>query len=204
VASRFSPRLQVLAGTSVLLAGCSFLVDFVERAAPDASEAGSPQDGSVTPMVDAVADRGDDSVPVSDAGIDRPITRDGTGVDEAQCANPCQKRDNGWYCGGDMLNCPAPSNDLYRCVADAVADVTHCVNGGGCLYLPNGHPDTCDPCFQKTNGTYCGHDFIGIVPQTSMDQNANFLFGCQGGRTQVGSKACPNNCSGTPGNAACN
>ena len=198
--------MRLLTFAPVLLAGCSFLVDFVEKAAPDASEAGVAQDGSVTPPADALADRGADvGGPLADAAADRPITRDASGVDAAQCANPCRHRENGWYCGGDMLDCLAPSNDLYRCTADAVADVTHCLNGGGCLYLPNGHPDTCDPCFGKPNGTYCGHDFIGIVPQTSMDENAKFLFACVGGRTEVGpTKPCPGTCGGDPGSAACN
>ena len=205
--ARLSRRLRLLAGTSAFLAGCSFLVDFVEKATPDAADAGAAfAEGSAAPMADAAVDpSGDAAAPVPDATSDRPITRDGSGVGEAECANPCRQRENGWYCGNDMLACLAPSHDLYHCMADAVADVTVCVSGAGCLYLPVGHPDTCDPCGGKADGRYCGRDFIGIVPQTPMDQNANYLFVCSGGQAQLASKPCPGPCtSATPGTATCN
>jgi hypothetical protein len=205
VAARLSRRLRLLAGTSALLAGCSFLVDFVEKATPGVLDAGGALEASATPPADAADDPGREAaMPPGDAAIDRPITRDGSGVGEAECANPCRQRENGWYCGNDMLACLAPSNDLYRCMADAVADVTVCVNGAGCLYLPLGHPDTCDPCSGRADGRYCGHEFVGAVPQTPADQNANYLFVCNGGRAQLASKPCPGLCAtGAPGNATC-
>jgi len=191
-----------LAVTGAALVGCTFLVDFVTKDTPGECDGSDCLDATRADGSDDVVSDG----PARDVGA--PDAADGGSkdgrVDAPQCANPCRNRENGWYCGTDTLFCLAPPDDLYHCIGDATADVTHCATGAGCLQLPAGHPDTCDPCPGKQDGTYCGSDFPTVVPQTSTDKNAIYLFACQGGRISLQSKACQTGCSGTPPNAACN
>jgi hypothetical protein len=49
------------------------------------------------------------------------------------------------------------TNDLVTCVAGGKATcVKHCPRG--CVVMPTGHDDVCDPCFGKDNASYCGRD----------------------------------------------
>ncbi len=183
----------------VALSGCTLLVDFVTKDSPratcdggDCLDASSAADGAPDTA------RSDAGPPVGDAAFEKSLSD--ARVDAAQCPNPCRSRDDGWYCGNNGLSCIAPADQLYLCERDAVADVTVCTSG--CVPLPNGHPDTCDPCFGKANGTYCGKD-LPIVPHVAgVDRNDIYLFDCKGGQTTTASQACPTACSGSP-NAKC-
>jgi hypothetical protein len=188
---------------AALLAGCSLIVDFVAKDLP--SDGGDDEASPLDVVVEASDE--DTTVPPDapdvDAGTDS--SRADVRVDSAQCPNPCRNRINGWYCGTDMLYCLAPADDLYHCVADASADVTHCGQGAGCVQLPVQHPDTCDPCPGKGDGTYCGRDLASVVPHVpGDDKNDIYLFACQGGRISLASKACITDCTGAPPNAKCN
>jgi hypothetical protein len=184
-------RTATVAAAALGLSGCTFLVDFVTKDQPDVlCDGGACQDATF-------ADVQLDTAPDPDAGpsIDAPFEKspNDVHVDVALCPNPCRNRDNGWYCGNNGLYCNAPPDDLYMCEKDAIADVTHCTNG--CVPLPNGHPDTCDPCAGKPNGTYCGKD-LPIVPHVpGADRNDIYLFDCKAGQTTTASQACATGCT---------
>jgi hypothetical protein len=191
-----------LAAFGLVLSGCTLLVDFVTK-----DQSGDPTcDGGL--CLDAtfadvqVEGSSPDAAPEA-ASIDAPFEKspNDVHVEVAQCANPCRNRDNGWYCGNNGLFCNAPPDDLYFCEKDAVGDVTHCTSG--CVPLPNGHPDTCDPCFGKADGTYCGKDFPTVPHVAGVDHNDIYLFDCKAGMTTTASQACPTACSGTPPNSKC-
>ena len=193
-------RAATVAAVSLSLAGCTLLVDFVTKDPPDALCDGSDCLDATRPDVagpDAATDA--DAAVALDAVTEK--SPNDVHVEVAQCPNPCRNRDNGWYCGNNGLFCNAPPDDLYLCEKDASADVTHCTNG--CVPLPSGHPDTCDPCAGKPNGTYCGKD-LPIVPHVpGVDRNDIYLFDCKGGQTTTASLPCPTNCTGTPPNGKC-
>ena len=189
-----------LALASLALSGCTFLVDFVTKDQADTlCDGGACLDATFVPDVH----QGDTAPPDSGPSIDAPFEKspNDVHVEVALCPNPCRNRDNGWYCGNNGLFCNAPPDDLYLCEKDAVADVTMCTNG--CVPLPNGHPDTCDPCFGKTNGTYCGKDLPGVPHVPGVDKNDIFLFDCKNGQTTTASQACTNTCTGTAGTSKC-
>ncbi len=191
----------MLAAVGLALSGCTLLVDFVTKDRDiSLCDGGACQDATFADGDGRIDTGPADGGPSVDALFEK--SPNDVHVEVAQCANPCRNRDNGWYCGNNGLFCNAPPDDLYTCEKDAVADVNHCVNG--CVPLPNGHPDTCDPCFNKANGTYCGKD-LPIVPHVAgADRNDIYLFDCKLGVTTTASQACPTNCTGTPPNSKCN
>ncbi len=196
----FRRHAAALALASLALSGCTFLVDFVTKDQADTlCDGGACLDATFVPDVQ----QGDTAPPDSEPSMDAPFEKspNDVHVEVAQCPNPCRNRDNGWYCGNNGLFCNAPPDDLYYCEKDAAADVTACVNG--CVPLPSGHPDTCDPCFGKADGRYCGKD-LPIVPHVpGVDKNDIYLFDCKGGQTTTASQACPATCTGAPPNGKC-
>ena len=189
------------AATWVGATGCTFLVDFVtkDQSGDALCDGGLCTDATFADVqVEASAPDGDAAASI-DAVFEK--SPNDVHVEVAQCNNPCKNRGNGWYCGNNGLYCNAPADDLYTCEKDAVADVNHCING--CVPLPNGHPDTCDPCFGKVDGTYCGKD-LPIVPHVpGADRNDIYLFDCKSGMTTTASQACMTTCTGAPPNGKC-
>lgn len=64
-------------------------------------------------------------------------------------------------------------NDLVTCNAGSqVVCVTHCPSG--CVEMPTGFSDECDPCATKNDGDYCGSD-VGWTAD-----GANVAITCSG------------------------
>jgi hypothetical protein len=189
-------RAPLAAAICLALSGCSLLVDFVTKDQPDGvCDGGDCLDAT---FADGQVEGSPDGGPSVDAPFEK--SPNDVHVEVAQCTNPCRNRDNGWYCGNNGLFCNAPPDDLYNCEKDAAADVTHCTS---CVPLPNGHPDTCDPCVGKPNGTYCGKDLPTVPHVVGADRNDIYLFDCKMGVTTTASQACPTTCTGAPPNGKC-
>lgn len=161
------------------LAACTLLVDFVDQPVPC--------DGAS--CVDA-------RIAIDAAGFDGPVivvdASDG-GVDAPNLA--CKGKTNGYYCARDGLNgYPGDDKDLVVCEAGVVAAVRHC--DGGCIFMPPGTPDVCNECGRKADGTYCGKEFPGWLPE-----HANFLVRCQQGAAPTYTKC--TTCTAKDGSSSC-
>lgn len=91
--------------------------------------------------------------PACDPNFDR------TAINCATPANGTYTRPN---CGSEpgLKQGAAVDSDLIDCTSQGVpACVRHCPHG--CAEMPKGHNDSCDECFDKADGWYCGKDFKG-------------------------------------------
>lgn len=165
-----------------LLGACTFLVDFVDRPASSVCDGASCLDAA-SPDVVAALDADPDRF---DAAMDAPI-------DAPNLA--CKGLVNGYYCARDGLNnYPGDDKDLVHCEAGAVDWVRHC--DGGCIFMPPGTPDVCNECGRKADGTYCGKEFPGWLPE-----HASFLVRCQLGQAPTYQKC--TTCTARDGASSC-
>ena len=176
---------------SLMLAGCTFLIDF--EAAPSGRDGGDGgRDGAVPigpPDVRVEPGDASDAAAITDAGADVLI------------ANPdaCKGKTNGKYCAGNQIEWPGSTDDLITCISQVVG-VRRCTTGGKCLRMPNGFPDQCDQCVDTPldGGTYCGRDFAWEP------KNADRLVKCQNHAVvSISPTACVNGCLSKGALSAC-
>ena len=174
------------AAAAIGLAGCTFLITFDEVPVDDAGlEAGTGPDAADAP---AAPDAAADAPPVTDAAAELDLSKLGS----------CDGMVNGLYCGNNQIkDYPGSRDDLVACDGGAVASVTHCDGGSGCIRMPNPQPDQCDECWRKADGFYCGRDMPGWS-----SRNARVLVRCMAGG-QVGITVCTNGCVSNGAASAC-
>ncbi len=169
----------------MLLAGCTLLVDFIDQPLDPGCD-GSSCDGAAPDVVFA-------DVSVKDSYV--PDAHDAGPPDVAEL---CKGKFNGWYCGFNGLNGPAPSkDDLVECRDGGVKLLTLC--DAGCLVYPNGVPDRCNECPSMKDGYYCGSQFPNALPD-----NSHVLVLCTKGQAMIEQDCLPKACVPGPGTAVCN
>jgi hypothetical protein len=171
-----------------MVAGCTFLIDFQD--VPPEGDGGTVDNQVPIGPPDVRVDAN-----LGDAAIDTgPDARDAIADPDA-----CKGHQDGKYCGGDQITWPGSKDDLVTCKTGKVSVVKYCPTGQGCIQMLDGHPDECDVCAQKGDGTFCGRDMPGWA--TPDAENGHFLIRCQTGRV-VTSKLCFT-CKSAGINSAC-
>jgi hypothetical protein len=150
--------LSPVACAAVMLAGCTFLIDFKDVPTTD--------DGSIDGPVRAdppdVRIDGNGSDGAMDGGSD---ARDAIADPDA-----CKGHVDGLYCSGDQIVWPGNKDDLITCKGQLVSNVRYCASGLGCIRMLNGYPDQCDECATKADGVYCGRDMPGWDPKNAIQR----------------------------------
>jgi hypothetical protein len=145
---------------ALVLAGCTFLIDFQQLGTAD----DTTMDGPV--RADPPDVRIDVSVPAPDGATDAGSdARDAIADPDA-----CKGHVDGLYCGGDQIVWPGSKDDLVTCKGNAVTNVRYCALGLGCIRMLNGYPDQCDECATKADGVYCGRDMPGWDPKNAIQR----------------------------------
>jgi hypothetical protein len=168
----FAPGLLGLGATS--LAACLLTVDesLVERD-PTAPEAGT--DAPLEPAADADADAGADASPLVDRG--------------------CAGFSLGNYCGRSLDHYQGNAQDLVRCLGDGgMGEAVRCATG--CVPMPSGRRDICNPCVGTPNGAYCVNQLVADYNTTDVRIACSADMLTTSGVNAP--KICPNGC-GTAG-----
>ncbi|MBX3192516.1 MAG: hypothetical protein KF819_36335 [Labilithrix sp.] len=166
-----------------MLAGCTFLIDFVDVPPPE--DAGA----------DAATLPAEEGGPI-DAGVDSGSDAQNRDAEPA-FVNACKSKVDGRYCPGNQIVWPGDNHELITCRDGGVAEVRPCSAGSGCIRMRNGSPDQCDECPGKPAGIYCGRDMPGWAAQ-----NANLRVRCQNG-AQIELFLCPNGCTSNGAASSC-
>ncbi|MDP9036586.1 MAG: hypothetical protein M3O50_17425 [Myxococcota bacterium] len=97
---------------------------------------------------------------------------------------PCQTVGGGWYCATDGLHgYDGSSTDLVYCFSHKIISVDHC--GNGCFISPSVHPDTCDQCAGKPDGSYCARAFATFASQPFFTND--LIYTCTAGHIALAS-----------------
>jgi hypothetical protein len=188
---RYDARVRriVLFGMGALVCGafvaCSALLHFDDKPIAGHEDGGpSGPDG-----LDAV---------VSDGAF--PFDTATGAFPDSSCTNPCITDagtliHQGNYCGNSVdLACYAGAATHVWCDDAGTAILTDC--DGGCISMPDPHPDFCNPCVGMPSRSYCGKD-LDIVqgPVGTPKYNGDILFVCNGGQLQANFTPCSNGCN---------
>lgn len=100
----------------------------------------------------------------------------------------------GNYCGRSLARYEGNAQDLVRCLGDGgIGAITPCADG--CVVMPTGRRDICDPCAGKADGSYCVQQLVG-------DYNANDVrITCSRGVIATSGASVPKICSNGCGRA---
>jgi hypothetical protein len=170
------PGLALSLGTAATIffvAGCTFLISFDD--APDAGALADDDDdtGSSSGKKSSSSSSGGTSSSSSSSGTDTSSSSSSSSSGSTtkippEC-DPAFDREaidcTGYTrpnCGSEpgLLQGAATESDLIDCTGGGTPTcVRHCPHG--CSKMPAGHNDSCDECFDKDDGWYCGKDLRG-------------------------------------------
>lgn len=192
--------LVVLAGGLVgASAACTFLITFDDVPSADAGDEAPPDSAPSAPPSTASTSPPPPPPPAPDASAPAPITPPCDATFPLKEVQGCASYVEGAQICADSTSLTSypgdRTHDLVTCSKEGATCVRHCA---ACAHLPNGYPDQCDACSDKTDGTYCGTD-MGWQPV-----HFKLLATCTGGRVASAS-ACANGCDsqGGTGTAKC-
>ncbi|MBX3230503.1 MAG: hypothetical protein KIT84_02780 [Labilithrix sp.] len=184
---------------TVVLAGCSLLVSFDEPAEQSQRVVPGDDDDDIprNPSSSSSSSSGSSSSSSSSSSGDTPdaapppdCVADPAVLAAINCG--AKQRVN---CGRNFVAGDRPASvadtDLVDCTDGVPRCVKKCANG--CVGMPSGYDDQCDPCADKANGVYCHRDFTGYPT----DEQAGFQFAgeCKDGK-HVKVSPCGNGASG--------
>lgn len=209
-------RRLLLALPFVAPAACAPLIDFDALTAGGGADAAADasHDATTDAPTEATADGatgGDaDASTQPDAGDSAAALDAGDAANDAldaaplDAGNPCSNvpsSGNGFYCGSSQENgfAGGATNTLYQCADGSTASTNPCAVD--CVTAPPNYSDTCDQCSTKHDGTWCGSEFPGYVPDL-----ANVKFTCTAGKnngTPIPCLAPTPKCHPADGGATC-